>query len=231
MCWHIDNDAGATAPCARRVLGVSRQRLQENGLTNVQRFTLLQQKIEAAEERAEAAEAENKKVSYTRGRSKLTVQYQQTLLERDQEISSLQHKLSLAEEEADKAEEKLKELKGSAEEGDTHRTASENYQRKVQLLEEELDKAEKDLKETTEKLRQVDVKAEHFERAFQRAEQERDEWERKHGVSTHSRNLTCAQTHEWRHMAHCIATRRLCLSPTPPASLHRSAAASGLSES
>lgn len=155
----------------------------------MQRFTLLQQKIEAAEERAEAAEAENKKVGYTRGRSKLTVQYQQTLLERDQEISSLQHKLSLAEEEADKAEEKLKELKGSAEEGDTHRTASENYQRKVQLLEEELDKAEKDLKETTEKLRQVDVKAEHFERAFQRAEQERDEWERKHGVSTHGWNL------------------------------------------
>lgn len=76
--------------------------------------------------------------------------------------------------------------------------------RKVQLLEEELDKAEKDLKETTEKcvwgfipylncwregvalmdrLRQVDVKAEHFERQVQRVEQERDDWERKHGVS------------------------------------------------
>lgn len=53
----------------------------------------------------------------------------------------------------------------------------------MQLLEEELDKAEKDLKETTEKLRQVDVKAEHFERAVQRAEQERDEWEKKYGVS------------------------------------------------
>lgn len=44
-----------------------------------------------------------------------------------------------------------------------------------------MDKAEKDLKETTEKLRQVDVKAEHFERQVQRLEQERDEWERKHG--------------------------------------------------
>lgn len=170
----------------------------------MQRFTLLQQKIEAAEERAEAAEAENKKVSSPTFISELTLQYQQTLLERDQEISSLQHKLSLAEEEADKAEEKLKELKGSAEEGDTHRTASENYQRKVQLLEEELDKAEKDLKETTEKLRQVDVKAEHFERAFQRAEQERDEWERKHGVSTHGPNQhwsLCTRTHKWRQMA------------------------------
>lgn len=141
------------------------------------------------------------------------MQYQQTLLERDQEISSLQHKLSLAEEEADKAEEKLKELKGSAEEGDTHRTASENYQRKVQLLEEELDKAEKDLKETTEKLRQVDVKAEHFERAFQRAEQERDEWERKHGVSTHGQGSIWRWSSSTAHAGgeggwHCIARMR-----------------------
>jgi len=29
-------------------------------------------------------------------------------------------------------------------------------------------------------LRQVDVKAEHFERQVQRAEQERDAWEKKH---------------------------------------------------
>jgi tropomyosin len=29
----------------------------------------------------------------------------------------------------------------------------------------------------------VDVKAEHFERQVSRVEQERDEWERKHGVS------------------------------------------------
>jgi len=113
-----------------------------------------------------------------------TAQLNQTLLERDQEIASLQHKLSLAEEELEKAEEKVKELKGAAEEGDNHRTTGENLARKVQLLEEELDKAEKDLKETTEKLRQVDVKAEHFERAIQRVEQERDDWEKKYGVST-----------------------------------------------
>ncbi len=78
-------------------------------------------------------------------------QHKQTLLERDQEISSLQHKLALAEDQLDKAESKVKELKGAAEEGDTHRTTGENLARKVQLLEEELDKAEKDLKETTEK--------------------------------------------------------------------------------
>jgi hypothetical protein len=34
------------------------------------------------------------------------------------------------------------------------------------------------------RLRQVDVKAEHFERQVTRAEQERDDWEQKHSVST-----------------------------------------------
>jgi len=52
--------------------------------------------------------------------------------------------------------------------------------RKISLLEEELDAAEKNVKETTEKLRQVDVKAEHFERQVQRTEQERDQWEQKY---------------------------------------------------
>jgi tropomyosin len=32
------------------------------------------------------------------------------------------------------------------------------------------------------RLRQVDIKAEHFERQVQRVEQERDEWTRKHEV-------------------------------------------------
>jgi hypothetical protein len=36
---------------------------------------------------------------------------------------------------------------------------------------------------TDDRLRQVDVKAEHFERQVSRAEQERDEWEQKHSVS------------------------------------------------
>nr|XP_018259122.1 actin lateral binding protein [Kwoniella dejecticola CBS 10117]OBR81280.1 actin lateral binding protein [Kwoniella dejecticola CBS 10117] len=103
-----------------------------------ERFTILGQKIEAAESRAEAAEAENKKL-------------QQTLLERDQENGSLQHKLSLAEGEVEKYEDQIKELKSASVEGETHKTTGENLARKVQLLEEELDKAEKDLKETTEK--------------------------------------------------------------------------------
>jgi len=36
---------------------------------------------------------------------------------------------------------------------------------------------------TDDRLRQVDVKAEHFERQVTRAEQERDDWEQKHSVS------------------------------------------------
>jgi len=47
-------------------------------------------------------------------------------------------------------------------------------------LEEELDAAEKNVKDTVERLRQVDVKAEHFERQVTRIEQERDQWERKY---------------------------------------------------
>jgi hypothetical protein len=35
-----------------------------------------------------------------------------------------------------------------------------------------------------DRLRQVDVKAEHFERQVTRAEQERDDWEQKHSVSS-----------------------------------------------
>ncbi|KAA1134445.1 hypothetical protein PGTUg99_001038 [Puccinia graminis f. sp. tritici] len=54
-----------------------------------------------------------------------------------------------------------------------------SLQHKIALLESELDNAEKNLRETTDKLRQVDVKAEHFERQVQRIESERDSWEKK----------------------------------------------------
>ncbi len=134
------------------------------------------------------------------------------MLERDQEIASLQHKLQLAEADLEKAEDKVKELKGQAEEGDAHKATGENLTRKVQLLEEELDKAEKDLKDATEKLRQVDVKAEHFERQLQRAEQERDEWEKKAAVSRGWRRGGGA----WRAAtAPVMAMLRSCALPTP----------------
>jgi tropomyosin len=42
------------------------------------------------------------------------------------------------------------------------------------------------------RLRQVDVKAEHFERQVQRAEQERDAWEKKYEVRLFTINHTVA---------------------------------------
>ena len=139
--------------------------------------------------RAEEAEAKNKK-------------YEQVLLEKEQEITSLQHKISVLDADLEKAEGKLADLKAAQEDGEQSKTANEGLQRKIQLLEEELDAADKNLKEAMDKyvykycligppltrrsaslrLRQVDVKAEHFERQVTRLEQERDQWEKKYEV-------------------------------------------------
>ncbi|KAI9440461.1 tropomyosin [Lactarius indigo] len=126
----------------------------------------LRAEADAAVERAEAAEAKNKT-------------YEQALLQKDQEITSLQHRIGVLDGELEKTEGKLAETKLAAADGESSKTTSEGLVRKVQLLEEELDTAEKNVKETMEKLRQVDVKAEHFERQVQRVEQERDQWEKK----------------------------------------------------
>jgi len=132
-----------------------------------ERLASLRQEADASVDRAEAAEAKNKK-------------YEQEILTRDQEISSLQHQLALRDAEIEKLEGHVSVAKHAKEEGETSKSANDNLTRKVQLLEEELDSAEKNAKETVEKLRQVDVKAEHFERQVQRVEQERDQWEKKY---------------------------------------------------
>ncbi|KZT59049.1 hypothetical protein CALCODRAFT_450615, partial [Calocera cornea HHB12733] len=134
-----------------------------------ERLASLRTEADAAAERAEVAEKKNKDL-------------EQTLLQKDHEISSLQHQLGLAQDALEKAEAKLAETKGAADEGESNKKTNENLTRKVQLLEEELDTAEKNMKETVEKLRQVDVKAEHFERQVTHAEQERDAWEKKYEV-------------------------------------------------
>ncbi|KAJ8590129.1 hypothetical protein M405DRAFT_816779 [Rhizopogon salebrosus TDB-379] len=130
------------------------------------KMTQLRLEADNAVTRAEDAEEKLKK-------------YDQLLLEKDQEITSMTHKVSVLEAELDKVDGKLAEAKAAQEEGDSLKGANENLTRKVALLEEELDAAEKNVKETMEKLRQVDVKAEHFERQVQRVEQERDQWEKK----------------------------------------------------
>jgi len=132
-----------------------------------EKLNALRAEADANVDRAEQAEALNKK-------------FEQEILQKDQEIISLQHKLSVIDAELEKAESKLADAKVAREEGDASKSTNENLTRKIQLLEEELDTAEKNVKETVEKLRQVDVKAEHFERQVQRLEQERDQWEKKY---------------------------------------------------
>ncbi|KAG5639077.1 hypothetical protein H0H81_007021 [Sphagnurus paluster] len=132
-----------------------------------EKLTQLRTEADNAITRAEEAEAKNKKL-------------EQLLLEKDQEITSLQHRLGNLDAELEKAELIIADSKAAREEGENSKQTNEGLLRKVQLLEEELDAAEKNVKETVEKLRQVDVKAEHFERQVQRAEQERDAWEKKY---------------------------------------------------
>lgn len=93
---------------------------------------------DAAVERAEQAEAKNKK-------------YEQQLLEKDQEITSLQHKLSVSEAELAQVEGDLKTAKEAQAQGEESKTDLEGHKRKIQLLEEELDAAEKNAKEVVEK--------------------------------------------------------------------------------
>ena len=145
----------------------------------------------------------------------------------------MNHRLGLLEADLEKAEAKLNETKASAADAESSKTTSDALQRKVQLLEEELDAAEKTLKETNEKyvlctpspphmyrsrliahplhrLRQVDVKAEHFERQVTRIEQERDAWEQKYEVRRGS-YLLCESR-----LLIAIECRRLWRSTTSP---------------
>ncbi|CAO1631346.1 unnamed protein product [Parajaminaea phylloscopi] len=132
-----------------------------------EKLNSLRQEADAALERAEDAEAKNKRLEHE-------------LLQKEQEIASLSHKNDLLEQNLDKADAKLTEHKSAAEAHAGSQDTADTLQRKIALLEEELDNAEKNLRETTEKLRQVDVKAEHFERQVARVEQERDNWEKKY---------------------------------------------------
>ena len=135
-----------------------------------ERLSALRGEADAAVERAEAAEAKCKKLELE-------------LLAKEQEITSLQHKNTILETDLEKYEGELSVAKKANEAGGNTQVTMENLTRKCQLLEDELDAAEKNVKETVEKLRQVDVKAEHYERQLQKAEQERDSWEQKFEAS------------------------------------------------
>lgn len=105
---------------------------------SAQKLNALRAEADASIDRAELAEAKNKKL-------------EMELLARDQEITSLTHKLNVMEADLEKAESKLAEAKTAREDGDTAKTNAESLIRRVQIVEEELDSAEKNLKETVEK--------------------------------------------------------------------------------
>jgi tropomyosin len=103
-----------------------------------QKLNNLRLEADHAIERAEVAEAKNKKL-------------EQHLLEREQEITSLQHKLGVVEADMEKADGEIEKMKRQNMDQIGSQTTSEGLQRKVQLLEEELDAAEKNAKDTVEK--------------------------------------------------------------------------------
>lgn len=103
-----------------------------------QKLEQLRAEADAATERAEAAEAKNK-------------QFEQELLNKEQEITSLAHKVAILEEQNEKLEGQLAAAKEGSLAGESSSVEAGNLARKVQLLEDELDQAEKNVKETMEK--------------------------------------------------------------------------------
>ncbi|KAG6381500.1 tropomyosin [Boletus reticuloceps] len=150
-----------------------------------EKMNLIRAEADNAIARAEAAETKNKA-------------YEQQLLEKEQAITSLNVQLARLDGDLEAAEAKLAVAKTAQADGEQSKSTNDALARKVVLLEEELDAAEKncqgddrkvrrvrrrssrDLADRLSRLRQVDVKAEHFERQVQRAEQERDQWEQKY---------------------------------------------------
>ncbi|KAI1321174.1 hypothetical protein EDD11_007740 [Mortierella claussenii] len=131
-----------------------------------EKLSALRDEVNVATARADTAELEVKRLNDEQ-------------IQKDHEITSLKNKLQLVEAELDKAENRMAEAKLNLDEGETTKTVGEGLARKVSLLETELDSAERNLRETTEKLRQMDIKAEHFERKVQQLENERETYERK----------------------------------------------------
>ncbi|GJJ79095.1 tropomyosin, fungi type [Entomortierella parvispora] len=131
-----------------------------------EKLAALRVEVDNATARADKAESEVKVL-------------QDEQIQKDHEITSLKNRLTRAEEDLEKAENRIAEAKLNLDEGETTKTVGEGLARKVSLLETELDAAERNLRDTTEKLRQMDIKAEHFERKVVQLETDRDNYERK----------------------------------------------------
>ncbi|KAG8874599.1 hypothetical protein FRB97_005791 [Tulasnella sp. 331] len=96
------------------------------------------------------------------------------LLQRDGEIWSLECQLSKAEEELENVEGKLTDARHMV------KGRGNGLQRKLQLLEAQLDTSKKYFQDTSERVRQVEAKAEHLEGRALRLRMECNQWEKKH---------------------------------------------------
>ncbi|KAJ7106597.1 tropomyosin [Mycena epipterygia] len=129
-----------------------------------EKLSQLRTEADTAITRAETAEAKIKAL-------------EQALLDKDHEIKSLQVRLAQADGALEKAEDAVHDSKAAQQEAEAGRATIEGLTRKITLLEDELDGGAEQLLFC--RLRQVDVKAEHFERQVHVIEQERDQWEKK----------------------------------------------------
>ncbi|KAJ7642952.1 actin filament-coating protein tropomyosin [Mycena polygramma] len=121
---------------------------------------------EAAIVRAEAAEKKIKAL-------------EQASLDKDHEIKSLQVRLDRSDTALAKAEQSLKDSKAATQELEASREQIEALNRKLAALEDALDGSKREKKESLDKLRDLDVKAEHCERQLHVVETERDQWVKK----------------------------------------------------
>ncbi|CAG8475982.1 13402_t:CDS:10 [Ambispora leptoticha] len=131
-----------------------------------EKLTSIRTEADAAYQRAETAEDELKKTKAE-------------IISKEQEILSFHNKIALLEAENDRIGKKVTDDKHLQEEVESNKTSTEALQRKIALLENELDNTGQSLHETTEKLRQTDIKAEHFERKVHQLEVEKADLEKK----------------------------------------------------
>ncbi|KTW31388.1 hypothetical protein T552_00033 [Pneumocystis carinii B80] len=148
-----------------------------------EKLSLLRVEAEEANGRADEAAARIRQLEYE-------------LSLKEQECMSLTHKNELLEKEIERLEVQLTEVKTAAEEESGCRNISETLQKKIQLLEEELELNDLNLRKTTDALRQMDVKTEHYERKILVLEKERDEIEAKYEEMSRKYELVKAELNE-----------------------------------
>ncbi|KAF9948021.1 hypothetical protein BGZ65_008360 [Modicella reniformis] len=131
-----------------------------------ERLASVRAEVDTAVARAEAAEAKIKILNDEH-------------TQKDHEITSQRNKLARADEDLARAEDRVAETRINMDGGETPKNVGDVLMRKVSLLESELDNAERNLRDTVDKLRQMDIKAEQFERKVQQLELEKAEYETK----------------------------------------------------